>query len=161
VAPEPPVASGRSRRAEERLGPVAARSAVLAGLVVLVAVPVYAYVEPPWRPLVARLAAALVLGVGLLQLRSVLVARIRADGLSALDAARGRRVPEPGVPHHFLDLVGDVRAALRSRRHFERVFWPRLAALAGRPLPPPPLRPGRGPSLAGLRATLAALEEER
>jgi hypothetical protein len=147
-------------RADQPLARVAARGAVLAAVVLLAAVPVYVYVEPSWRPLVARLASAVVLGVALLQLRRALADRLRDSGDSALDAARDRRDPEPSVPHHFLDLAGDVRAALRSRRDFEKSLWPRLAALTSRPLVRPPVRRGRGPSLASLRAVITTIEKQ-
>ena len=137
-----------------------ARWAGLGGVVLLAAVPVYVFVEPPWRALVARLASAFVLGVALLELRRALADRLAQGGTSALDEARGRPGPEPGVPYHFLDLIKDVRAALRSRRHFERVLWPRLAALARRPLVRPPVRPGRGPSLATLREVIGVIEKQ-
>jgi hypothetical protein len=127
--------------------------------VVLGAVPVYVFVEPPWRPLVARLASALALGLALLELRRAFAQRVARGGPSALDEARSRPGPEPGVPYHFLDLMKDVRAARRSRRHFEQVLWPRLAALAQRPLVSPPRRFGRGPSLAGLRDVIADIEK--
>ena len=144
--------------AERPLAAVAVRCAGLTVVVFVAALPVYVWVEPSWRALVARLAAALVLGVALLQLRSVLAARLEAGGASALDAARWQRGPAPGVPHHFVDLASDVRTALRSRRYFETVLWPRLEALAGRPLARPALRRGRGPSLAGLRGVIADIE---
>jgi hypothetical protein len=143
---------------ERPLAGLAVRGAVLGGLVLLATVPVYVYVEPGWRPLVARLASALVLGVVLLQLRRTLIGRLEAAGESALDDARVRRRPEPGVPHHFLDLISDVRTALRSRRYFDEVMWPRLATLTTAPLPRPPARRGRGPSRAALRALLDAIE---
>ena len=42
--------------------------------------------------------------------------------------------------------MDDVRAARRSRSHFERIMWPRLTALAGRPLvPPAPVSAGDRP----------------
>ena len=145
--------------ADRPLAQVAVRCAVLAGLVTLAAVPVYVWVEPSWRALVARLAGGVVLGATLLQLRGVAVDLIAAAGASALDAARMARGPEPGVPHHFGDLASDVRTAMRSRRYFETVLWPRLEALAGRPLTRPPLRRGRGPGAAGLRAVIAEIEE--
>ena len=145
--------------AERPLVQVTVRCGVLAALVTLAALPVYVWVEPSWRPLVARLAAGLVLGVTLLQLRGVLAEAVAAAGASALDAARMARGPEPGVPHHFGDLASDVRTAMRSRRYFETVLWPRLEALAGRPLTRPPLRRGLGPGLAGLRAVIAEIEE--
>jgi hypothetical protein len=144
--------------ADRPLARVAVRGAVLSGLVLLGALPVYVWVEPSWRALVARLAAALVLGVVLLQLRHVAADTVEAGGASALDAARVARPPEPGVPHHFVDLASDVRTALRSRRYFETVLWPRLEALAGRPLARPPCRRGRGPSLGGLRGVIADIE---
>jgi len=146
--------------AERPLARVAARCAVLAAAVLLATVPVYIYVEPSWRALVARSAVAFVLGVALVQLRRVLAERLEDGGGSALDAARGHRGPEPTVPHHFVDLASDVRAALRSRRYFERVLWPRLEALTSRPLVRPSVRPGRGPSLASLRDVVTAIEKQ-
>ena len=133
---------------------------MLAAAVLLATVPVYVYVEPSWRVLVARSAAAFVLGAALLQLRRALAERLEDGGGSALDAARGYRGPEPSVPHHFLDLASDVRAALRSRRYFERALWPRLEALTSRPLVRPSVRRGRGPSLASLRDVIAAIEKQ-
>jgi hypothetical protein len=142
------------------LVPIAVRAAVLGGVVLLATVPVYVYVEPAWRALVVRLAAALVLGTTLLHLRRVLVDHLDRAPASALDEARVRRGPGPGVPHRFQDLINDVRAARRSRRYFEQVLWPRLAALSSAPLEPPPPRRGRGPSLAGLRAVVEAIEKQ-
>jgi len=133
---------------------------VLAGVVLLATVPVYVYVEPWWRPLVARSASAFVLGVALMQLRRALADRLVDSGDSALDAARDHRGPEPSVPHHFLDLASDVRAALRSRRYFERALWPRLQALTSWPLVRPRVRRGRGPSLASLRDVITAIEKQ-
>jgi hypothetical protein len=146
--------------AERPLARIAARCTVLGGVVLLATVPVYVWVEPSWRTLVARLASALVLGVTLLALRRALADRLGDRGAWALDAARGRPRPEPGVPYHLLHLANDVRAALRSRHHFEKVLWPRLAALVPRPLVRPPGRRGRGPSLAGLRKVIAAIEQQ-
>jgi hypothetical protein len=149
---------GRRVLAERPLAAVAVRCGGLAAIVFLAALPVYAWVEPPWRALVARLAAALVLGVTLLQLRHVIAERLAAGGVSALDATRVRPGDKPAVPYHVVELTRDVRAALRSRRYFETVLWPRLEALAGRPLARPPRRPGRGPHLADLSAVITAIE---
>jgi hypothetical protein len=147
-------------RVERALAAVALRGLLLGGVVLLATVPVYVYVEPSWRALVARLAAALVAGAVLLQLRRALVERVAAGGASLLDEARRRRAPEPAVPHHFRDLMADVRTGLRSRRYFEESLWPRLVACASRPLARPPLRLGRGPTAAGLRAALDAVERQ-
>jgi hypothetical protein len=146
--------------ADRSLSQVAVRSAVLGGVVLFLSVPVYVYVEPSWRGFVARLASAFVLGVALLQFRRAFLDRLAARGASALDAARGWREPEPGVPHHFRDLASDVRTALRSRRYFDKVLWPRLTALTTRPPARPASRPGRGPSLASLRRVIAAIEKQ-
>ena len=145
--------------AERPLAAVAVRCAGLAAIVFLAALPVYVWVEPPWRALVARLAAALVLGVALLQLRYVIVERLEAGGPSALDATRSASADKPAVPYHVVELTRDVRVALRSRRYFETVLWPRLQALAGRPLARPARRPGRGPRLADLGAVIRTIEE--
>jgi hypothetical protein len=139
----------------------AIRYALLVGLVLVAAVPVYVYLEPQWRALVPRLGAALVLGVALLELRGILARRVARHGASPLDAARVAPEVELGAPQRLLELTASVRAAVRSRRHFERVLWPRLTQLASRPLVPPPLRRGRGPSLSGLRRVIAAIEDER
>lgn len=145
--------------AQRPLTLIAARCAALAAVVLLATVPVYVWVEPSWRALVVRLASAFVLGVALLELRRALADRLEDHG-SPLDAARGRRRAEPAVPYHFLELTHDVRAALRSRLHFDKVLWPRLTALASRPLARPPVRRGRGPSLARLREALDVIEKQ-
>lgn len=146
--------------ADRPLARIAARCAVLAAVGLFATVPVYVWVEPSWRPLVARLASAFVLGVALVQFRRVFADRIADSGHSALDAARARRGPEPSVPQHFLDLSSDVRAALRSRRYFEGTLWPRLQSLTSRPLVRPSVRRGRGPSLANLRAVITDIEKQ-
>lgn len=144
--------------ADRLLAPIAIRSAALGGAVLLAAVPVYVFVESPWRALVARLAVAFVLGVALLQLRGAVAARLARAGASPLDVALGRRGVPPAVPLRFEELIDDVRAARRSRDHFERILWPRLTALASRPLARPPARLGRGPRLGDLRRVIADIE---
>jgi hypothetical protein len=146
---------------ERILVPIAVRCAVLGGLVLLITVPVYVFVEPAGRVIVVRLAVALVLGVALLQLRSAHADRLAASEASAMDDARDQPGMETGLPLRFLDLMHDVRAALRSRRYFDRVLWPRLAAMADRPLARPPVRPGRGPSLASLDKVITAIESQQ
>jgi hypothetical protein len=147
-------------RAEPALTDAAIRWAILGGIVLMATVPIYVFAEPPWRPLIARLATALVLGLALLQLRRTLADRLERGGAWALDEARDRPGIRPDVPYRLLEVAHDVRVALRSRRHFEKVLWPRLVALTPRPLARPPCRLGRGPSLAGLRDVIAAIEKE-
>jgi len=147
--------------AERPLASIALRCAALGAVVLLAALPVYVFVEPPWRALVARLAVAFVLGVTLLQLRGAVAARLARGGRSALEEARDRREAPPAIPLRFQDLIGDVRAARRSRRHFERILWPQLTALTSHPLVRPRARLGRGPDLAGLRDAIGDIERER
>jgi hypothetical protein len=147
-------------KGERLIAPIAVRCLVLGGIVLLLAVPGYVFAEPPWRPVVARLAVAFVLGVGLLQLRSAVAERLARGGASALDQARDRPGSPPAVPLRFQDLIADVHAAQRSRRHFERALWPRLLALSSRPLARPPARPGRGPGLAALRDVIGEIERQ-
>jgi hypothetical protein len=148
-------------RGDRLLAPVAIRGAVLGGVVLLAAVPVYVFVEAPWRTLVARLAVAFVLGVALLQLRGAVAARLaRAEG-SRLEQELARPGTPPAVPLRLEELMDDVRAARRSRSHFERIMWPRLTALAGRPLVPPRARLGRGPTLGDLRRVITDIEDGR
>jgi hypothetical protein len=147
-------------KGERLLGPIAIRGATLAGVVLFVAVPGYVFVEPQWRVVVARLAAAFVLGVTLVQLRGALAERLAERGGSPLDQARDRSEAAGAVPLRLQELIGEVRAARRSRRHFERTLWPRLMALARRPLACPHAPRGRGPSLGALQAVVAEIERE-
>lgn len=145
-------------RADRLLAPIIIRCALLGGVVLLAAVPVYVFVEAPWRTLVARLAVAFVLGVALLQLRGAVAARLARAGASPLEQELARPGNPPAVPLRFEELIDDVRATRRSRGHFERILWPRLTALAAGPLVRPPARLGRGPSLRDLRRLLAEIE---
>jgi hypothetical protein len=147
-------------RPEPTLTDAAIRWAILGGIVLMATVPIYVFAEPPWRLLIARSATALVLGLALLQLRRALADRLERGGAWALDEAHDRSGTQPDVPYRLLELVRDVRAALRSRRHFEKVLWPRLAALTRHPLVRPPGRLGRGPSLAALRDVIAVIEKQ-
>ena len=138
------------------------RYTTLVGVVALVTVPVYVFVEPPLRAVIARGAVAVVFAVAIFELRGTLLRARSDDGRSALDDARRRGAPGPEIPQHFLALIDDVRAGVRNRRYFEQSFWPRLVELASRPPTPPPVRAlGRGPALADLRDTVSAIENER
>jgi hypothetical protein len=148
-------------RAERRALSIAARYASLVVVVTFVTVPVYVFAEPPSRRVVARLAAALVLGIALLDLRRALVGRLARQAPSALDAARAAPPAASDVAPRLAALVADVRAAVRSRRHFEQVLWPRLLALSRNPPPRPPGRSvRRGPGLDRLRDVVAAIERQ-
>ena len=91
------------------------RCAVLGGVVLLAAVPVYVFVEAPWRPLVARLAVAFVLGVALLQLRRARSRRgSRGRGprrSTKRAAAAGTRARRPAPFQELIDVTCARRAA--------------------------------------------------
>ena len=138
------------------------RYMTLVGVVALLTVPVYVFVEPPLRAVIARGAVALVFAVAIFELRGTVVRVLDLHGRSALDDARRRTAAEPEVPQHFLALIDDVRAGVRNGRYFEQTFWPRLVDLASSPPEPPPVRSfGRGPALADLEKTVVAIETER
>lgn len=133
---------------------------VFAGLVVVAALPVYLFVDVPWRSSVARLAAALVLGVLLRQVHKGIVALVQRDEASAFDAACSVTVAELRVDRGLVDLVVVVKAARRSRRAFEHWLWPRLSTLTRVPMPmPKPRRFRRGPSLDELRVVVQTMED--
>jgi hypothetical protein len=144
--------------------------AALSGGVALVALPVAYAADPAFRPVVVRLAVALVLAVALGQL--VTAARRWVDGQSPPPASHRRAEaahPEPALDRQFLELLDGVRYSRASETYWRRVLWPRLSALAER-LPPGPalVEPGRsrmrrllgrGPALPALRALVSRLEE--
>ena len=141
----------------------------LLAIVAAVTAPLSAALTPEQRPLVLRLAAALVLGVMLVDAVRLLHERLEGQPPSRLDALRAGAEPPSDVDRHLRNLRDEMRAAARSERYFRRVFWPRLEALAQR-LPDPPaltiappslarrlLR--RGPAPAALRDAVARLVE--
>jgi len=136
----------------------------------LVALPVGYAADPAFRPVVVRLAVALVLAVALGQL---LTAALRwVDAQSPPPARQAAEAhPEPALDRQFLELLDGVRSSRASETYWRRVLWPRLTALAER-LPPGPalVEPGRsrmrrllgrGPALSALRALVSRLEERR
>jgi type VI protein secretion system component VasK len=150
------VARPRERGWHLVLGYVALLTAV-----VMAAVPAYLFVESRWQPLVVRLAAALVLGVMLIHVRRIVSRRVDADGVSAFDAALEPAAVPPRVEHRLVDLEEEVRAAVRSRRSFERTLWPRLLAHARGPIAAPARRRfARGPSVDELRTLVERLERQ-
>src|SRR3989441_333343 len=110
------------RRPPERGWPIVAGYVVFVGLAVLATVPVYILVEGRWRPLLVRVAAALVFGVVLLRLHKYVAQRVEGDLESALDDALARPAVEPRVDRHLVELDALVRSAVRSRRSVVRVL---------------------------------------
>lgn len=148
--------SGPARRSVRHvLGRVA-----LGLLLGLLALPAYLTVAPAWRLLAVRLACAIVVGIGCAQARRWARAATEPETWSPLD------VPPPPPAEIQLDpgfrrLCDDVGASLRSRRYFDVVLWPRLLALAGPGLVPPPVRPilrRWGPSRWTIEALVTEIE---
>ncbi len=146
----------RAERSRRRL----VGGALVGGLALLAAIPAYLAVAPGWRSLALRGAAALLVAIGCTRaLRWARGAR-EPEPVSLLDAPPARAVPA-AVDERVLGLWDDVRFGARSRRYFDMILWPRLAALAGDPLPRPAPRRGlgrRGPSLAALERVIAEIE---
>ena len=151
----------------------AARAAMSYGgllvVVLVVVTPLSAALSPEQRPVALRLAAAVVLGVILVDAIRLLHERLEAQPPSRLDALRGAAEPPSDVDRHLRNLRDEMRAAAASDRYFHRVFWPRLHELAQRlPDPPalavPPRSIARrllrlGPAPAALRALVGRLAE--
>jgi hypothetical protein len=152
------------RRSSRRL----ARYAALSAVVTLVAVPVSVALDPAQRPAVIRMAAAVIVGVMLIDLIRVVRALFEAQPPSAFGAALEPVTSPPSIDRGFREARDELRGGAASEIYFSRVLWPRLLALAdrvpGRPSLAPPARSRvrrllrRGPSLAALRDLIAALE---
>lgn len=147
------------QRPPERPWGLVVGDVVFIAVVALATVPAYVFVEASWRPLVVRLAAALVLGVLLLQVKNAVLERVTRDRPSAFETAAITPTVESRVDSHLVNLETAVRASVRDRRSFERMLWPRLCAFARAPLTAPaPRRFGRGPSLDDVRTVVETLE---
>ncbi len=155
------------RQRERRWPVVVLGYAALCTIVLVLASVLYVAFDPSHRPLVVRLAVALIVGVVLLHLSNALRAACEDAPPSRFERAlRGQR-PQPRIDPHFERLCGDLRSGVASLRSFERVLWPRLLELADRlgdhgraSLAKPPGRLlGRGPSVDALEALIRQLEE--
>ena len=150
------------------LGPFAWH-AVLGGLLILVVVPLAIGLDPGRRPMVIRLAAALIVGLMLLDLVRAVRALSEAQPPSTFDAALEPMTTPVLLDPHFVDARDAIRAGAASEIYFSRVLWPRLLDLAdrlpGRPVLQPPTRSRarrlfrRGPGVAALRGVIAVLQE--
>jgi hypothetical protein len=137
---------------------------VLLALVALAATPLYLGAAAEDRPLVLRLAAAVVGAIALLPLRAMLREELDSASFSEFERAlRPESLPatiDPG----FLRLREEVKNGMRSRDYFQHILWPRLLTLARHrgvalPAEPPEGRPfRRGPSRRTLGDLLTRLE---
>jgi hypothetical protein len=144
--------------------------AVLLALVAGAAAPIYFLLEPGNRPLVIRLASALILFVALIHLLGMLRARLDAQGPSGFERALDPRRPQLTLDPRFVQIGDELREGARSRSYFEHVLWPEFIALASQAahgpsrtslVKPPGRFFRRGPALTTLRELIAVIEETR
>jgi hypothetical protein len=138
-------------------------------LLVLSGITAFAYeaASPTYQPLVVRFAAALLLVVVLLHVKSWFRGDPLWDPPSAFENAL---VPDRVAPKFDASLVrlrGELADSVKSRSYFDRVLWPHLQAIAaarqsgGDEIEPPPKGrlSWRGPSASALAALISRLEE--
>jgi hypothetical protein len=133
---------------------------ILLSLLALAAVPIYLALDAEWRSLLVRLVCAVVVAVGSIRVVRGVRRTAAEHPTSPIDA------PPVAPPTAILDEVflrrrNDLTYSVRSRRYFDAVLWPRLLALAGRHLSPPPRRhwcSRLGPSRAMIENLLAQIE---
>ena len=146
--------------------------ATLLTLVGLAALPIAVAAAPVNRPMVIRLAAAVVLAIVLVDIRGGARAALDEDPSSPRGRLGWRRpAARPSIDRQFTELLDDVRFGPVNHRYWTRVAWPRLSRLAerlpGRPQLAEPARSrirwllGRGPSFTQVRDLVARLEERR
>ena len=149
--------AARPRPARRRV----AIGAVVTALVALAAMPTYLALSPAWRPVVIRLASAVAVVGGCVRALRWARGAAAPAAVSPLDSP-APPAPGPELDARFLALRDDVIYGVRSRRYFDVILAPRLAALAGpEGLPPVAPRRGlrrRGPSLRTLEALVAEIE---
>jgi hypothetical protein len=118
------------------------------------------------RPIVIRVAAALVVAVGILHLRAYFRGDPRWEPSSPLADSLNPPAIAPKLDPGFSKLRDDVANAAKSMSYFDKVLWPRLNALAQArglegELPRPDGRGwlGWGPSHRALALLIRRLEE--
>jgi hypothetical protein len=144
---------------ERSVGRIAVRG-FFAVLLILAAIPAYLGLSPTWRPPALRAACALLVVVGCVRVVRAARGSIGPPPPSALDAPPAAP-PAPELDDRFLRLRDDLVYSARSRRYFDAILWPRLAELAGTPLPRPAERRRLrrvGPSRRALERLIAEAE---
>jgi hypothetical protein len=133
--------------------------------VIACAYPIYVSVADENQGLVIRLAAALIVGIVLLQIHNRVRSDLDGQQPSRFDLARETVPRSINIDPHLKELCGDLQNSVKSRRYFERILWPRLVALAerhGSTLRLPPLRwpAARGPSLGAIAELISSVERK-
>jgi hypothetical protein len=122
--------------------------------------------SPGNRPAVIRVAAAFVVAVILIHLRSYFRGDPRWEPGSEFADASAREPPAAKLDPGFEKVRNEVANGLGSSRYFDEILGPRLTTLArargtpdGLPLPSQHGSWGRGPSARTLSALLARIED--
>jgi hypothetical protein len=122
---------------------------VLALAVAAVAAPIGVWVEPPQRPVVVRVAAAVFLACALFRCVRAVAGAVGLDLESPADLAMRHAAPPPARPDPLLPiLAAEIRHGLGRGCRLDRGLWARLQALARRRgvvLPPDALPRSRPP----------------
>jgi hypothetical protein len=139
-----------------------AASGIPLALLALTAIPIYLAVDYQWRSLLVRLVCATAVTVGGFRLVRSVRRAVTDHPASPADA---RPVARPAVilDEIFLRRRDELAYSVRSRRYFDAVLWPRLSALARRPLPLPPRRrwlSRLGPPRATIERLIADIERD-
>jgi hypothetical protein len=136
--------------------------AFLAILAVLAIIPGYLRLDPEWRPFALRMAGALIVIIVCGRVIGSVRRALDEDHASALDTP-APPPRQPAVDERFVRVRDDVVFSAQSRRYFDAFLWPRLRALGGADLQPPPVRrrSRRGPSLSALERLITQIERGR
>ena len=130
----------------------------------------YDAVAPEYRPFVIRLAVVIVVGALFVHIWRHFRGGRRWDSASTFEDALQRHPVIPKLDPGFVKLRQELANAHQSRSYFDKIFWPRLLALARahgqEEAPKPPERNwfGRGPSyrtIDGLIERVVAPDAEK
>ena len=123
-----------------------------------------------YRPFVIRRAVVIVVGILIVHIWKYFRGDPRWDATSTFEEALQPRPVIPKLDPGFVRLRQELANARQSRSYFDKIFWPRLLALAhahgrrGVPIVPEGHWLGRGPSyrtIEGLLDQITALNADK
>jgi hypothetical protein len=120
----------------------------------------YDSVAPEYRPFVVRLAVVIVVGILIVHIWKYFRGDPRWDETSTFEEALQPQPEIPKLDPSFVRLRQELANARQSRSYFDKIFWPRLLALARArgqreaPRVPERNRLGRGPSYNTIESLL-------
>jgi hypothetical protein len=147
-------------RRERRWPWVVAGYAVFFALLAAATSLLYDSVAPEYRPFVIRLAVVIVVGILIVHIWKYFRGDPRWDATSTFEEALQPRPVIPKLDPGFVRLRQELANARQSRSYFDKLFWPRLLALARAhgqreaAMPPEAGWLGRGPSYRTIKGLL-------